>query len=134
MKVIVGAALSAFLLAGTALAQPAETPATPPAAPAGPPAQSACAAVAPPPTLPDGASATAQQMTAGNEAFNAWITTANTSLTCRREEAQAAIARAESLRDQFNATAQSITTTRDAWLADVNEYNAAHPPRGRGQR
>lgn len=131
MKVIVGAAVAALLWVGTAAAQDTQTPA--PTTPPAPPAVSTCAALPAAPTLPDGAAATAPQMNEGNEAFNAWIMSVNTVLTCRREEAQAAIARAESLREQFNATTQTVTTTREAWLADVNEYNERNPQRGRGR-
>lgn len=128
MRLIVGAAIAALVLAGSAAAQTTETPA--PAAPAGPPAQTACAAIPPAPTLPDGATATAAQITAGNEAFNQWMAAVNPTLTCRRDEAQAVLARGNSLREQFNASAQSITAVREGWVADVAEYQARNPRRG----
>lgn len=126
MRMILGAAVAALIMAGTAAAQTEETPAAPPA----PPAESACAAPPAIPTdLPDGAEANAQQMTDGNTAFNTWMEATNAALECRRNEAAAAIHRANSLRDQFNEANQAAAAARDGWVAEVEEFNAR--PQGR---
>jgi hypothetical protein len=120
MKVIVGAALAAFLMAGAAAAQNTETPA--PAAPAAPAASSCAAIPSAPADLPDGANATGPQMQAGNTAYNTWMEGLNPVLTCRREEAQAAQARADSLREQYNTANAAAAAVNQSWVAEVEEF------------
>lgn len=119
MKFVLGAAAAVMLMAGVALAQ-TETPA--PAAPAGPPAVSSCAAVPAEPTVPDGATATNEQVNAFNTAYQAWAATATSAIACRRAEVQSTQAAAQSLLEQHNALAQRINALAANWQTESAEY------------
>lgn len=118
MRVIVGAALAAVLLAAPAMAQ--ETPAPAPAAP-----QSQCGAIPPAPgDLPDGANATRRAMETANERVSAWVASANAILQCRRAEAEAARAAADALGGEYNTMNGSVRAVITGWEAEAAEYNA----------
>src|SRR5262245_38069880 len=95
MKVLIGAVASTILLAAVAMAQAqtTTTPATPDTAttattatPTAPPPPSRCPALPEAPSLPDGATANAAAMQAGNAAYQAWGTSYQQVLQCRRTE------------------------------------------------
>lgn len=117
MKLLFAAAAAAILIAAPAMAQTTPAPA----------AGSACAAIAAPPTLPDGATATHEQMETGNTAFQAWFPANRTALECRRAEVEAARARYEALRVEFNTGADQLNSVNTAWQADVAEFNERNP-------
>lgn len=131
MKVLLGAAVATLLVLASAAAQTTNTTmstSTTTTAPSGPPAQSTCTGVIPPdPTLPDGNTAGAPQMQAGDAAYQAWATAAQAVLNCRRNEAQESMARAESLRTQFNAMVEHFNATGNNWKASGDAYQAHHP-------
>lgn len=111
MRILIGAAAAALLLASPALAQTEATP-------------NVCAGFAAAPTLPDGATANAAAITAGDTSFRAWHTAGAEKLGQCRAEVEAAFARARELEAQHNAAAAQLNGTRDAWQVEVNEYNA----------
>lgn len=117
MKVVHGFAVAAVLFAAPALAQTGSAPAS----------GSACAALAPAPTLPDGAQADYEEMESGNAAFRAWGEATRASLECRRAEVEAARARYEALRTEFNAGAEQLNSVQTGWEADVTEFNERNP-------
>lgn len=110
MRILIGAAAAALLLASPALAQTEAAP-------------SACAGFAAAPTLPDGATANAAAITAGDTAFRAWHGVGAEKLTQCRAEVEAARARVRELEALHNTAADQLNTTRDAWQVEVNEYN-----------
>lgn len=127
MKMLAGVALAALLLAGAAAAQtPPAAPGTAPAVALPPPPPSHCGTIPPAPQLPDGASANANQMTAGNTAYQAWANDAQAKINCRRAEVEAIVAQAISIRDQFNQSVVGVNGTTTAWQASVDAYNARH--------
>lgn len=116
MKVLLGAAVMALLVASPAVAQTdADAPST------------QCGAIAPPPTLPDGATAEYAAMEAGNAAFRAWAESNRSVLECRRQEVEAAQARYQALRNEFNAGADQLNATNASWEAEVAEFNERNP-------
>jgi hypothetical protein len=129
MKHVLGAGAFAFavMVAGSALAQ------TTPAAPAAQAAASRCEAVAAagPQGLPDGATADADAMNAGNAAFTAWATAERATLECRRAEIADLRATLDARATEFNAAAERLNSAIPAWQAEVDEYNARTPRRPR---
>lgn len=120
MRLFVGAALAAFVLAAAPAIAQTDTPAPAPAA-----AQSACGAIPPTPTdLPDGARASRRQMEAANERVTAWVAAANAVLQCRRAEAEAAQAVANALGADYNAQNGAVRSVITAWEAEAAEFNA----------
>jgi hypothetical protein len=117
MRIFAAAAIGALLMGAPAAAQTGT-------APAATPVQSACGAIAPAPTLLDGATATRGQMDAFNTTYTAWFSANRDALTCRRTEFEAAQARAQALRDEYNAGAAALNTTNTTWQAEVTEFNA----------
>jgi hypothetical protein len=117
MKVIMGVAVAAVLFAAPALAQttPAPAAAIPP---------SSCGEATPAPTLPDGATASRQDMEAANTAYTAWAEAYRTNVQCRHDEAEALQAQASARAAEHNAAVETFNTTIAAWQADVAEYNA----------
>jgi hypothetical protein len=110
MRILIGAAVAALLLASPALAQEA--------------APSACAGFAAAPTLPDGATANAAAITTGDATFRTWHTAGAEKLVQCRAEVEAARARVRDLEALHNTAADQLNGTRDAWQVEVNEYNA----------
>lgn len=122
MKVLVGAAVSALLLTGAALAQttPPATPATP-AAPTPLPTQ--CGAIAAAPAIPDGGHASATQMHNVDTAYRAWATDTQAKLACRRAEIQAADAQVKAAATQFEAQSASASQVSNAYNAAITAFN-----------
>jgi hypothetical protein len=131
MKYVLGAGAFAFavMVAGSALAQ------TTPPAPAPQATASRCAAVstASPGSLPDGATADADAMNAGNTTFTAWATAERATLECRRAEIADLRATLEARTGEFNGAAERLNTSIATWQAEVDEYNARAPQRRRGR-
>lgn len=117
MKILLGAAVAAVLLATPAMAQ------TDPA-PGAAPNTTACGALTPPPTLPDGATADREAMEAANNAYRTWGEAYRTVLQCRRAEVESLQARYQALRAEYNTGAELLNSTNTAWEADVAEFNA----------
>jgi hypothetical protein len=122
MRVLIGAALAAFLLAAPAVAQ-TETPALQPSRCASFPAPIAAA--------PDGASANPQAMTAYDESFRAWAAAADAVITCRNAELEAVRVQYETLRATYTSDAENARALVAGWQAEVNEYNERPPSRRR---
>lgn len=120
--------LAAVLMAAfTMSAQAQETTTTPPAAPV--PA-SACPAIVQSPAAPDGATATQAQMNAAAAAFEAWRATEQTTLDCRRAEADALRAQANARADEYRA-AQADNLARAAAFQEQIRIFEARPARSR---
>lgn len=124
MKILLGAAVAALLLATPAVAQDTT-------APAAADATSSCAALAAPPTFPDGATAQFDDMEQGNLAYRSWAQSNRTILECRLAEVEAAQARYQALRQTYNAGAEQLRTVTTAWEADVAEFNERNQNRRR---
>jgi hypothetical protein len=119
MKLLLSVAAAAlFFSTPPALAQTTPAPTA---------AASACGAIAPAPTLPDGASANYEEMERGNTAYNTWAATNTTVLECRRAEVEAVRARHEALRAEFTAGVDQSRAVRTTWEADVAEFNDRNP-------
>lgn len=121
MKLVLGAAAAVMMFATAALAQTETT--APPAAPAAV-ANSSCAAIAPVPTLPDGAEATMDQVAEADNAYQTWATATQASLQCRRAEHAQAAAQADALLQQHNAGVAALNTTTQTWVAERAEFCA----------
>lgn len=120
MKVLLGAAVAALLMASPAMAQTDAAP--------------ACGAVTPAPAdQPDGATASREQLEAYTQRFNAWAEATNQALACKRSRAEEARARADALTSEFNTENTALRTAIEAWTAEVNEFNARAPARNRGR-
>ena len=119
MKVLIAAAAAAVLIALPAAAQTTTT-----APPANPVPPNTCPALPAAPTLPDGATATRAQMTAGNTAYNAWLADFNSKFACYRSAAQAALAVANARTAEHNAGADLLNSTNHNWQAEVAEFDA----------
>jgi hypothetical protein len=114
MKLLLGVAVAALLIASPAMAQ---TDAAPAAA--------SCAAVAPAPgDQPDGATADRAAVEAYTERFNAWAEATGQVLACKRARAEEARARADALTTEFNTENTALRTAIDSWTAEVTEFNA----------
>jgi hypothetical protein len=120
MKVLVGAALGATLLATSAFAQ------TTPSAPAAPaaPVTSSCGELQGPPTLPDGATSTREQMQEANTAFQAWYQAYSANIACRRAEVTNLRAQYDGLTAAHNAAVETMNTTNTQWAAEAEEFNS----------
>lgn len=122
MKLLLGAAIAALLMASPAMAQ------TDPAAPA------TCGAAAPSPAnQPDGATASRETVEAYTLSFNTWAEATNVVLSCKRARAEAARAASDAATAEFNTENSALRTAIEAWTAEVNEFNARAPARNRGR-
>jgi hypothetical protein len=120
MKLFMGVAVAAMLLATPVLAQTAgETTATP--APVPP---SACGTPSPAPTAPDGATASREEMATANTTYVAWAEAYRAIVQCRHAEAQSLRAQADARAQEHNAAVETFNTTSTAWEAEVAEFNA----------
>jgi hypothetical protein len=115
MKLLLVAAVAALLVAAPASAQTTPAPAAE--------AVSSCAELAPPPRLPDGATAPFDAMQVGDAAFRAWAESNRAILACRLAEVEAAHARWQALRQAYNSGAEQLAAVNAAWEADVTEFN-----------
>ena len=114
MRILIGAALAAFVVAAPAAAQ-TEAPAL---------AASACAAFpAAPGDAPDGAEANANAMSAYDERFRAWAAAADAVIQCRNAELDRIRAEYEALGQRYRADAESARTQITNWQAEVAEFN-----------
>lgn len=114
MKLLIGAAAAALLMATPALAQ------TDTAAPA-----ASCGTLEPVPAdAPDGATASREVVEAYTQRFNEWGERSNAVLACKRAEAEAARARADALTTQFNTENSMVRDAIATWTAEVAEFNA----------
>jgi hypothetical protein len=121
MKLLLGAAVAALLIASPAMAQ---TDAAPAAA--------SCGTVAPvPPGLPDGATASHEDVEAYRLAFDAWHTATAPVLACKRTRAEEALARSTALTGEFNTENTAVNSAITAWRAEAEEFNARGPVRPR---
>ena len=119
MRVLLGAAVAALLLASPAVAQ---TDAAPAAA--------SCSSIAPTPAnAPDGATADRAVVEAYTTQFNAWVESTNQVLSCKRTRAEEALARANALTGEFNTENTALRAAIDSWTAEVTEFNARAPAR-----
>ncbi len=118
--VISAAALASVLLVGAAFAQTDPAP----AAAATVAANSQCAALTAEPTLPDAATATPQQIQAGNTAYQTWATAAQQVIQCRHAEVEQAQARLTALTEEHNAIVRRINTLTQSWGATTTAYCA----------
>ncbi len=117
MKLLLGAAVAALLMASPAMAQTNAAPAE-------------CGTVAPAPAdQPDGATASREVVQAYTESFNAWAEATNQVLSCKRARAEAARAHADALTAEFNTENTALRTAIDSWTAEVTEFNARAPAR-----
>lgn len=104
MKLLIGAAAAAFALAASpALAQAALTP--------------NCTGFEPAPTVPDGATASREEVEAANTRFQEWYNaTVAKQQTCRAD--------IDAMTAAFNAAEQGRTSAQTSWQAEVAEFNA----------
>ncbi|QGZ95615.1 hypothetical protein [Terricaulis silvestris] len=121
MKLFMGVAVAAMLIATPVLAQTAgETTATSPT----PIPPSTCGALLPAPTLPDGATASRSDMDTANTTYTAWAEAYRQVIVCRHAEAQALRTQTDARVLEHNAAVEALNTATTTWEADVAEYNA----------
>jgi hypothetical protein len=122
MKLLLSAAVAALLIASPAMAQTDAAPA----------ASASCGTVAPaPPGLPDGATASREDVEAYRLAFDAWHTATTPVLACKRTRAEEALARSNALTGEFNTENTAVNSAITAWRAEAEEFNARGPVRPR---
>ena len=116
MRLLIGAALAAFLVAAPAAAQDTSA--------AQAPLASRCGEMPALPELPDGARANERAMTQGQERFTAWRTAAEPVIQCRNAEMAAWRQQYEAIgaRNETEGAAAAGFVTN--WAAEVEEYNA----------
>jgi septal ring factor EnvC (AmiA/AmiB activator) len=109
MKVLIGAAAAALLLATPALAQ------TPQAA-------GACGSFAAAPSLIDGANANRDQMTSKNEEVTAWATARQQQEATCQQEINTMRTQLEAMVSAFNTSGQERVTVVQNWNAEIAEF------------
>lgn len=122
MKYVLAAALFASFTMSAQAQTTAPAPAVVPA--------SACAAVIQAPPAPDGATATEAQMRAAVAAFEAWRTTEQATLDCRRAEADTLRVQAQARADEYRAAQTDNTARAAAFQAQIDIFQA-RPARSR---
>ena len=123
MKLLLGAAVAALLVASPAAAQ---TDAAPAAA--------SCGTIGPAPGgQPDGATVDRAVIEAYTLEFNTWATAANQVLACKRARAEEARVRAEALTGEFNTENAGVRSAIATWTVEVEEFNARTPTRPQPQ-
>lgn len=120
MRIMVGAAVAAMMLAGVALAQTEGETAQPPAVVA----QTQCPAADPAPSPPDGATADVETVNAYNSAYQTWGEGLRAALQCRQAEIRQLDAERESLVAQHNELARVLNATTEAWRVESEEFCA----------
>lgn len=131
MKLITGAAAAALVLASTALAQTPQTPPTP--APAAVALTANCSGFAPAPTLPDGATASRDEIAAGNTAYDTWGQARLAKLRLCRADIEALRAQLIPLEQAYTASNTELGGIVTSWQAEVAEFNA-RPANSRNRR
>ncbi len=121
MRILIGAALAAFLVAAPAVAQDGA---------ASQQLVSRCGDMPAPPTLPDGARANERAMNQGQEAFAAWRTAAEPVIQCRNAEMTAWRQQYDAMGARNEADGQVATNVVSSWAAAVEAYNARTERRG----
>lgn len=133
MKVLIGAAAAVMMFAAAAAAQ-TTAPTTTTSPPAATAAASRCPAL--PATdltgVPDGATATGEQMAAANTQYSAWSTSLVSVLECRKAEHDELLATLNARRAEYNAGKARLDAGNAAWTAESEEYCAR--PRMRCER
>ncbi len=117
MKVFIGAAIAALLLAGPAAAQtqPTLTP--------------NCTGFAPAPTgLPDGATANASRMNQGRERVAEWVGARDTRLAQCLSDITAQRAQLNALEAAYNQAVTEKEGVINGWATETEEYNARGTP------
>ncbi len=112
MRLFIGAALAAFLVAAPAAAQ-TETARLP----------TRCDAMPAAPQTPDGANANAQAMQAAQERITAWSTAANAVIACRNAEMDAWKAQYDATGAAYRTEAEAAAALLTNWSAEVTEFN-----------
>lgn len=116
MRLLIGAAVAAFLIAAPAAAQ--DTSAT-----AQPPLASRCGELPAAPTFPDGARANTAAMERGQETYTAWRTQIDTVVACRNTEMTNWRAQYEAIGARNEADATAAAAVVATWGAELQEYN-----------
>ena len=136
MKVLIGAVAATLLMGGMALAQPTTTTTTTATttAPAAAPvvAPSACPTLADPPTAPDPATATRDQMQVAVAAYEAWRPQAQAVIDCRRPEVDNARATSEARTAEWNRMAPVVRDTAQSFASATAAFAARTNRRPRG--
>ena len=83
---------------------------------------SECSAVAPMPTLPSGATATPQEMTQAETAYQAWYTSTRASLECWVARVQELQAQTEQTTANYNAFISGFNTFNQGWEAEKRAF------------
>lgn len=112
MKVLLGVAAAALLLAPAALAQ---------TAPAG--ESTNCAGFALPPSLPDGATASSSAMATGATEYEAWHTATEAKKALCQTDIATLRAQLNTMVEAYNQAEQQRFAAQNAWAGDVAEYN-----------
>ena len=131
MKVLIGAAAAALLIAASGEARAQAAPTSPMVGAEIVPSH--CGELPAQPSLPDGAVANSEAMTAGQAALVAWDASYRANLTCRRIEFEELLALSQTRRDAHNAGAEVLNAALAVWAVEIAEYNTLHPPRRRGR-
>jgi len=127
MRLLIGAALAAFLAATPALGQTTTpAPAADPVATAQP---SACGPLPAPPAVPDGANASRVQMEEASAALTAWAEQYRPALQCRRAEVAQYRANYDARLAEHNAAAGVLISTTQSFQAEATEWNQRNPRR-----
>lgn len=121
MRVFASLALSVAVMSSNAWAQ------TPPAVVVPP---STCPAVVQAPAAPDGATATSAQMQAAAGAFEIWRAAEQTTIDCRRTEAETLRLQAIARADEYRAAQADNTARAAAFQAQIAIFEA-RPARSR---
>lgn len=121
MRLLIGAALAAFVVAAPAVAQEGAAPQQ---------LVSRCGDMPAAPTLPDGARANERAMSQGQEAFVAWRAAAEPVIQCRNAEMTAWRQQYEAIGARNEAEGQVATNIVNTWAAAVEAYNARAERRG----
>ena len=109
------ALIGAICLSANAWAQDTTAPAILP---------SSCAAIVQAPSAPDGATATGAQMREAVAAFEAWRVSEQTTLDCRRAEADALRLQASARADEYRAAQADNTARAAAFQAQIAIFEA----------
>lgn len=116
MRILIGAAVAALLIAVPAAAQ--ETSAT-----AQPPLASRCGDFPAAPTFPDGARANAAAMERGQEAYTTWRASIDAIVACRNTEMTNWRSQYEAIGARNEADATAAAGVVSGWGAELQEYN-----------
>jgi hypothetical protein len=121
MKVLLGAAAAALLLASPAHSQAPEL-------------TSNCTGFPPGPSMPDGATANHEQMTAAGEAVQTWRIDRDGKLAQCLADINALRAQLNALEGAYNAIATERNNLIAAWNQEVTEFNDRGGSSNRRQR